>query len=112
VSESELQQVEEPVMRVQFVRALEFLLQSAPPEKEGEVRELVERLRERARAGDRIDMGEVVAELLDPEGIGLEQGLVEEFLRLILGGRPDADRLIAGTLEYAKRRVWRRRERG
>jgi len=105
----ELQPVEEHVMKVYFVRALEFLLQNAPPGREDALHEFVERLKAKVRAGEKIDMGEVVAELLDPRRIALSQDVVEEFLKYIVGGRPDADKLIAGTIEYARRRIWRRR---
>lgn len=110
MSASELQQVEEAVMRIYFIRALEFLVQNVPPEKEDMIYEYVERLKDQVKKNEKIDMGEVVAELLNPKKFGLSQDIVEEFLKYIVGNRPDADKLISGTIEYAKKRIWRQRE--
>lgn len=108
MSVSDLQQVEEPVLKVYFVRALEFLLQNVPPEKEDAIYGFTEKLKEQVKMNEKIDMGEVVAALLDPRRFGLSQDVVEEFLKHVIGNRPDADKLISGTIEYAKRRIWRR----
>jgi len=108
LSIADLQQVEEPVMKVHFIRALEFLLSNVPAEKEDELYEYIEKLKDQVRMNEKIDMGEVVANLLDPKKFGLSQDIVEEFLKHIIGNRPDADKLISGTIEYAKRRIWRK----
>jgi len=109
MSEADLQPVEEPIMKINFVRAVEYLKQNIPEEKLDEFMEWMDKLNELAKTGEKIDVGDIVADLLDHRKFGLPQDVVEEFLKYLIGSRPDADKLIVGTIEYAKRKIWRRK---
>jgi uncharacterized protein Yka (UPF0111/DUF47 family) len=108
MSTADLIQREEPVMKIRFVRALEFLKQNIPEEKQDDFHEFLDRINELVKTGEKIDVGEMVAELLDPRKFGLPQDLIEEFLKYLIGNVPDAEKIISGTIEYAKRKLWRR----
>jgi len=95
-------------MKINFVRAMEYLKQSIPEEKLDAFMEWLDKLNEMIKTGDKIDAGDIVADLLDHRKFGLPQDVVEELLKHLIGDRPDADKLIAGTIEYAKRKIWRK----
>jgi len=111
MSTSDLQPVEDNVQSRVFERALEYLKQNVPEEKRDEIMEWIEKLREMANSSEKIDVGDVVADLLDYRKFGLSQEIVEEFLKFLVGSRPDGDKLISGTIEYAKRKIWSRKGR-
>jgi len=106
MSVADLKAVEKRVVEDKLLRAFDLLKQNAPPEKIDDLQALVSNIREMIKGGEKVDFGEIVAELLNPRKFGFPQEVVEEFLKYIVGDEPDADSLISGTIEYAKRRLW------
>lgn len=107
MSSSDLVEFEVTTFRLRLVRALEFLKQNVPQEKMDEFYAFVDNINESVKVGEKINMGEIVAELLNPKKFGLPQEIVEEFLSYVIGDEPGAESIISGTIEYAKRLIWR-----
>lgn len=110
MSAPELQQREVRVSKSARIKAFEFLRQNIPEAKIDDFQVLMDRINELILSGEKIDVGELVAELMDPKKFGLSQDIVEEFLKILVAGEADADKLVAGTIEYAKRKMWRKTE--
>lgn len=108
MSAEELIQDIKNITAERFRQSMSFLLRNIPPEKVDEMREYIEKLNEIIKTGEALDAADMVASLLDPRKFNLPQELIEDFLRNLLIGEPDADRVIAGTIEMAKRRLWGR----
>lgn len=108
MSTTELQPREVRVTKSGRLKAIEFLKQNIPPEKMEDFLELLDKINEMISTGEKIDVGELVADLMDPKKFSLPQDIVEEFLKLLVTGESDADKLVAGTIEYAKRKLWRK----
>ena len=108
MSVTELKEVEKPVMKLRIVRAFEFLKQNTPEEKLDELYAFIDNINDLIKSGEKINVGEIVADLIHPRKFGFSQDLVEEFLKYLISNEPDADSIISGTIEYAKRKLWRK----
>lgn len=108
MSSTDLVEFEVTTFKQRLTRALEFLKQNVPEEKRDEFYAFADGLYESIKVGEKINMGEVVADLLNPKKFALPQELVEEFLSYVIGDEPGAESIISGTIEYAKRLIWRK----
>ena len=107
---SELREIEKPVMVSHLYKAFEFLKQNVPGEKLDELYAFIDNVKELIKSGEKLNVGDMTAELINPRKFGLPQELVEEFLRYLLGNEPDAESVISGTIEYAKKKIWRKKK--
>lgn len=108
MSSTDLAEVEITTFKLRLIRAFEFLKQNVQQEKLDEFYALLDNINEAIKSGEKINMGELVADLLNQRKFGLRQELVEEFLSYVIGDEPGAESIISGTIEYAKRLLWKK----
>ncbi|MEM4583987.1 MAG: hypothetical protein QW611_03340 [Ignisphaera sp.] len=110
MSTTDLIEFELTVFKPRLMRALEFLKQNIPEEKRDEFYSLMDNINEAIKVGEKINMAELIADLMNPKKFGLPQELIEEFLSYIVGDEPGAESIVSGTVERAKRLIWSKPE--
>lgn len=106
MSTTDLREIEQFVSMERVTHAFDFLKRNAPPEKRDDLHILMENVVEMMKSGEKVNVGDLVAELINPKKFALPQSVVEEFLKFLIGNDPDANALISGTIDYAKMKVW------
>lgn len=105
---TDIQEVEVKLSLRILEKALEFVKHNVPEEKLDEFKLYMESLLESAKSGERINVGDVVADLLDPKKFGLPTEVVESFVQQLVDSEPSPEKYVSGTLEYAKRKIWKK----
>ncbi|MEM1693836.1 MAG: hypothetical protein QXL19_05810 [Ignisphaera sp.] len=94
------------IFKSRFMSALESLKRYIPEEKRDEFQNIIDNISEAIKIGEKINVAELIADLMNPKKFGLSQELIEEFLSYIVGDEAGGESVISGTIEQAKKIIW------
>ncbi|MEM4619551.1 MAG: hypothetical protein QXE70_04415 [Ignisphaera sp.] len=106
MSTTEPIETEFTIFKSRFMSALEALKRYMSEEKRDEFQTVIDNISEAIKVGEKINVAELVADLMNPKKFGLPQEIIEEFLSYIVGDEAGGESIISGTIEQAKKIIW------